>query len=499
MLPQSPLILLSMWSIVCFFVFWSKATKWLIVSFVKQRSKEKFYVAVQSVINVANCCPVFLFWSKASKVVIGGLCCWSHCQFYCQCGQLFLSSRAKQQSGWLLFLLSKGAKRSSMLPLSNLLFTWLIACMFFVSEWSQQSGWLFLFAKQKNALEGYIAFVAIDSAAEVANCLCFCLLEQSQQSGCFFFEAKEQGEFLCCCCWFVVDVANCLFFVFVCKQSRQSGWLFLFFKQRNTLEGYIAFAFVTVNSVVRVDDCLHFCLLEWSQWSGCFLGSKGARISSTLPKSNLLYKQLIACLSFVLERCQRSGWLFLFVKQRNALKVYVASVVVDSVVKVADCLFAFFVFWSKAGKVVDWFFKAKEQGEVLYYCSWSCWCSWLLAFLGEVVGFFFSSEGTHWRATSYFFFQSSSSVAPTHWCHCHCLHQPIQQQTTFPNSSFSTLALWGYKSVPEHCCLLWGIIALEQLFHCANPLVPLLLHTATYSTTNCFPQQQLWHFGHVRL
>jgi len=97
------------------------------------------------------------------------------------------------------------------------------------------------------------------------------------------------------------------------------------------------------------------------------------------------------------------------------------------------------------------------------------------------------------------FFRSSSSVAPTHPCHCCCMHWPIQQQTTFPSSSFGTLALWGNKSVLEHHCLLWGIILPEQLICCTNPSMPLPLHALAYSTTNYFPQQQLWHFGLVRL
>jgi hypothetical protein len=79
------------------------------------------------------------------------------------------------------------------------------------------------------------------------------------------------------------------------------------------------------------------------------------------------------------------------------------------------------------------------------------------------------------------------------------MHWPIQQQTTFPSSSFGTLALWGNKSVLEHHCLLWGIILPEQLICCTNPSMPLPLHALAYSTTNYFPQQQLWHFGLVRL
>jgi len=39
------------------------------------------------------------------------------------------------------------------------------------------------------------------------------------------------------------------------------------------------------------------------------------------------------------------------------------------------------------------------------------------------------------------FFWSSSFIAPTHQCYCQCMQWPIQQQTTFPSSSFSALAL----------------------------------------------------------
>jgi len=70
MLPLLPLILLSTQPIV-FFVFWSKAAKWLIVSFVKQSSKEKFFIAaVKSVINTANCLLVFCFGAKPAKWLV---------------------------------------------------------------------------------------------------------------------------------------------------------------------------------------------------------------------------------------------------------------------------------------------------------------------------------------------------------------------------------------------------------------------------------------------
>jgi len=101
----------------------------------------------------------YLYWSEAVQVVgrfflLSNGTCWratsplSPLILLSMWPIVFLSSGAKkQQRGWLFLLSCKGARKSSTLPLLNLLSTQLLACFLFWSKASEVVGFFFLLSR----------------------------------------------------------------------------------------------------------------------------------------------------------------------------------------------------------------------------------------------------------------------------------------------------------------------------------------------------------------